>query len=106
VRKASKAELGALVEEATVDCYGPEEQVTGLYTMIESHLETPFETEVLGVAVTVQNVELTDDGRMVAICVRGTARQAVCIPDLPLPQPRPAGAEWIDAYRYWLRSPL
>lgn len=28
--------------------------------------------------------------------------QAIPILDLPLPVPRPDGAEWIDAYRHWL----
>ncbi|MCA1672630.1 MAG: hypothetical protein LC799_10650 [Actinobacteria bacterium] len=30
-------------------------------------------------------------------------RQVISILDLPLPTPPPEGAEWIDAYRYWLR---
>lgn len=106
VSRVSKAELGALVEEAIVDCYGDEEQVTGLYTMIEENLETPFQTQILGVDAAVQNVRLTDDGRIVAMCTSGSARQAIFIADLPLPEPRPVGAEWIDAYRYWLRNRL
>jgi len=32
---ASEARLAAMIEEATVDCYDEDEQVTGLFTMIE-----------------------------------------------------------------------
>lgn len=104
--RVGRAELDALVERATIDCYGLEEQATGLYTMIQEHLATPFQTQVLGATVTVRDVDLTDEDRIVAICVRGSARQAISILDLPLPAPRPAGAEWIDAYRRWLRGQI
>jgi hypothetical protein len=69
-----RAELEAMVEEATVE---------------------------LGVVVTVERVDLTETG-IVALCRREGTRQAVGMLDLPLPEPRPEGAEWIEAYRHWL----
>ncbi|MET7396324.1 calcium-binding protein [Dactylosporangium sp. NPDC005572] len=95
-----RSQFDALVEEATVDCYNEDEQLTGLYTMIEDNLALPFTTEVLGVEVTVRRVDLRGD-RIVAICHRGRERQAIEILDLPLPDPRPEGAQWIEAYRHW-----
>jgi hypothetical protein len=56
------ATLEAMIEEATVDAYNDDEQLTGLYTMIEEQLADPFTTTVLGVEVTVRTVDLTDDG--------------------------------------------
>jgi hypothetical protein len=103
-RRWSCAELDALIEEATVDAYGDEEQRGGLFTMIEEHLTLPFETELLGVPVTVEGVDLTEAEEIVAICRRGRARQAMSILDLPLPDPPPEGAEWIAAYRRWARG--
>ena len=100
--RPSKARLDQMVEEAIVDCYNESEQVTGLYTMIENNLALPFETTVLGVPVTVERVDLTQRDEIVAVCRRTRVRQTVPIIDLPLPSPRPAGAEWIDAYRHWL----
>ncbi|MCT9076384.1 calcium-binding protein [Streptomyces fulvoviolaceus] len=47
------ATLEALIAEATVDAYGEEEQLTGLFTMIEENLAVPFATTVLGVEVNV-----------------------------------------------------
>ena len=102
VTRRSKARLDMLVAEAIVDCYNESEQVTGLYTMIEENLELPFETTVLGVPVTVRRVDLTQREEIVAVCHRAGVRQTVPILDLPLPSPRPGGADWIDAYRHWL----
>lgn len=102
----SKAELDRLADEATVDCHDESEQVCGLYTMIENNLAVPFETEVLGTAVVVERVELTERGEIVAVCRRGRRRQRISLLDLPLPSPPPAGAEWIAAYRHWSRGCL
>ncbi len=93
--------LDQLIEEATVDCYNESEQTTGFYTMLEDNLELPFETQVLGVQVTVKRIDLTDTEQIVAICVRGSARQAISILELPLPVPAPRGTQWIEAYRRW-----
>jgi hypothetical protein len=99
----SPAALEALIEEATVDAYGEDEQVTGFFTMIEESLAVPFSTTVLGVHVSVVGVDLAEDGRVVARCARGPVRQDIGILDLPLPEPAPKGWQWIEAYRYWAR---
>ena len=93
-----------MIEEATVDAYGESEQIGGFYTMIEDHLAVPFETDVLGMPVTVKAVDLTDGDEIVAVCTRGRFLQAIPILDLALPSPPPAGAEWIEAYRHWTRG--
>ncbi|MFE9958102.1 hypothetical protein [Micromonospora sp. NPDC005299] len=51
-----RAELDALVGEATVDAYDADEQLSGLFTMIEDNLAVPFTTQVLGVEVTVRGL--------------------------------------------------
>ena len=99
----TRAELDALIEKATVDCYTDEEQITGLFTMIDEHLAVPFRTEVLGAQVTVGKVDLTVRHEIVAICRRENQKQAIPILDLPLPDSPPDGTEWIEAYRRWRR---
>ncbi|WBB47787.1 hypothetical protein O3597_22040 [Verrucosispora sp. WMMA2044] len=94
------AALEAMIEEATIEAYGDDEQLTGLFTMIEEHLTVPFTTTVLGVEVTVRKIDLTAD-TIVAVCARGHHRQRIDLLDLPLPTPAPDGAAWIDAYRHW-----
>jgi hypothetical protein len=61
----------------------------------------PFETALLGLPVTVKGVDITERDEIVAIYSRGRLRQAIPILDPVLPSPPPAGAEWIEAYRYW-----
>lgn len=97
----SKAELDTLVEQAIVDAYDEYEQLAAFHVMIEDNLAVPFQTVVLGVEVTVAKIDLLPGSGIVAICTRGKHRQAIGVLDLPLPTPRPAGAEWIDAYRHW-----
>ncbi len=101
-KRAGTARLAAMIEEATVDAYDESEQATGWFTMFENYLELPFETEVLGVLVSVVAIALRDDNGIVAVCKRGKAKLPVGIVDLPLPTRRPEGAEWIEAYRRWL----
>jgi len=67
----------------------------------EENLALPFVTHVLGQDVTVTKVDITKRDQIVAICLAEPARQAIPILDLPMPAPRPEGAEWIDAYRRW-----
>ena len=100
----TKAKLEALIEEAVVDAYGDDEQKVGLLTMMQEHLALPFSVSILGIEATVEKVDMTRDGRIVAVCQRNGIRQRIEILDLPLPKPAPAGAEWIAAYSYWRRG--
>jgi hypothetical protein len=103
-KELSAARLDELIEEATIDAYNESEAATGFYTMFEDYLALPFTTKVLDVEVTVEGIDMTDDEQIVAVCKRGGSRQRIPIVDLPLPEPRPKGAEWIDAYRRWTRG--
>jgi hypothetical protein len=98
------AKLDELIEEATVDAYDEWEQTIGFFTMFEEHLALPFKTEVLGVEVTVEGIEIIDDAQIVAVCARGKSRQRIPITELPLPDELPKGWEWIEAYRRWARG--
>ena len=104
MRKTAKftaKNLDKLIEEATTDAYNESEQAGGFFAMIEENLALPFVTQVLGQEVTVAKLDITKRDEIVAICSRGKAAQAIPILDLPMPNPRPEGAEWIDAYRRW-----
>ena len=97
------AQIEKLIERATVDAYDESEQRVGFFTMLENDLALPFDTKILGATATVEGIELTPADEIVAICRRGRSRQQIPILDLPLPRPAPPGAQWIDAYRRWVR---
>jgi hypothetical protein len=67
----SKAKLEKLIEQAVVDAHTEQEQAVGFLTMMEDHLALPFSTNVLGVDVVVEKVDMTRDGQIVAICRHG-----------------------------------
>ena len=102
--RLSDAKLKGLIEEATVDAYNESEQRGGFQAMIDENLTLPFTTQILGVEVTVERVDITAADAIVAVCRRGKTRQAIPILELPLPKPEPKGAEWIEAYRRWTRG--
>src|SRR5690242_6828749 len=102
-RRISVAKLDEMIEQATVDAYEESEQAVGFFTLLEERLELPFKTEVLGVEVTVERLDMTDDEHIVAVCSRGKSRQSIPILDLTLPDAPPEGAEWIAAFRRWAR---
>lgn len=99
--RVSETRLRAMIEDATVDAYGEAEQLVGFLSVLQEHLQVPFDAKILGVPVTVRRVDATEADEIVAVCYRGRNRQAIPILSLPLPNPRPAGWEWIEAYRRW-----
>ena len=103
-RSLSLAKLDEMIEEATVDANGESEQTVGFFTLLDERLKLPFKTELLGMVVTVDRLDMTDDEQIVAVCSRDKSRQPVPILDLTLPDPPPEGAEWIEAFRRWARG--
>jgi Calcium binding len=103
-RRIPTDRLDAMIEEAIVDAYTESEQAVGFHATVEQHLQLPFETVVLGVGVTVKKIDVTSADELVAICYRGRERQAIPILQLSLPDPPPAGWEWVEAYRRWARG--
>ena len=73
-RAITNAEYEEMIETATVDAYGESEQATGWHCVIDDHLQMPFETEMLGVTVRVEKIDLLDDDSIVAVCRRGHPR--------------------------------
>ncbi len=103
-RKADKdrARLAALIDEATIDCYGEEEQHSGLLTMIEDNVECPFQAKVIGEKVVVTGFEWPKAGYgLFAVCERGARKYQVDINSLEWVKPLPEGFEWIEAYQAW-----
>lgn len=103
-RRIPPSRIEAMIEKAIIDAYTESEQAGGFRVMIQQALDLPFETTVLGVTVSVKRVDITDANEVVAMCYRGRERQAIPILELPLPEPPPAGWEWIEAYRRWARG--
>ncbi len=95
-RRHSKLER--LIEEAVVDAYGPAEQATGFYTVIEENVEFPIAARAVGEDVEVRGIDLDKDGEdLVAICRRKGRTYKFLLTELKFPKPFP-GRDWIAAY--------
>jgi hypothetical protein len=98
--------LRELIAAATVDCYGEEEQFWGMLTALGEALDFPLAATLIG-----ENVELIDidDGastssRGIAAQIRYKGREySVSLADLQIIDADSDGAEWLAAYRHWLR---
>lgn len=90
--------LERLIEEATVDAYGPAEQATGFYTMLEEHVRFPFVAKAIREDVEVLSIDIDDEGEeLVAECRRRGKHYQVRLIELEVPTEVP-GRKWISAY--------
>ena len=97
-----KSRLEDLINLATVDAAGEEEEQHGFFTAIEEHVKFPFRTDLQGSPVSVRGIEVNEADEIVAVCLRDRERRTVPLLELTLPKPPPKGAEWIEAYRLWV----
>ena len=94
--------LWDLIAEATVDCYGEDEEHGGLLTMIEDHVDCPCRAKVIGEEVTVTGFEWPKSGYgLIAVCERKGKKHRVDVNSLEWIKPYPEGFEWIEAYLLW-----
>lgn len=98
----SAARLEELIDEATIDCYGEDEEHTGLLTIIEEYVVCPFRAKVLGETFEVTGFRWPDSGHgLLAFCRRYEKTHRINIDALEWIEPLPQGYEWIAAYQAW-----
>jgi hypothetical protein len=91
-----KERLEALLEEATVDCYGEDEEFTGVMCMMGEELQFPLKATVVGEMVEVVGIdERRSDLRrgVVARVRRGKQEYLVGLAELEFVEPDPTSAE-------------
>lgn len=93
-----------LIDEITVDAYGPDEQLWAFRQAFEETSEFPFTDDVVGVEVVVSEVDYDGDDRrgLIAVCRRDEHRHAIALLDIvPTATIPTATAQLIAAYRRW-----
>jgi len=97
--------LKRLIEEATVDCYDEWEQASGFLAKIQDHATCPVAARVVGEPVQVVGFDSAEGGTdIVALCKRQGKTYKIGVLSLEWDGKPPKGAEWIEAYRAWLRG--
>ena len=102
---AKKARWEAMIEEATVDCYGEYEEFAGMLATLEDRLKFPFEARMLGETVEVVGLDEKESSErrgIVANVSRGGRQYTVALADLEAVEKDSETAEWLAAYRYWV----
>lgn len=103
--RMTTSQLKKLIEEAIVDAYGEEEQEGAFVVMLEDNLAFPFKALVVGEEVEVTGVEQSSSGRgIMAVCKRKGKKYRVSVTSLEWVGKPPKGAEWLEAYKLWLRG--
>lgn len=103
--KKINSKLREIIEEATVDAYGDEEQEVGFLTLLEDNLPFPFKAMVIGEEVEVVGVDLGNNERgVMAICKRGGKKYLVSVTSLEWKGKPPKEAKFIEAYKAWIRG--
>jgi hypothetical protein len=94
-----------LIEEALVDAYGEDVQHGAFLVMLKDRVACPFTALVVGEEVDVQAFDWAGaPHEIVALCRRKGRTYRVNAIALEWAGRRPAGAEWFDAYRAWLKG--
>jgi hypothetical protein len=97
--------LRRLIEEALVDAYGEDEQHGAFLVMLEDRVACPFTALVVGEEVDVRGFDWAGASHeIVALCRRKGHTYRVSVTALQWAGRRPGGAEWLDAYRAWLKG--
>ncbi len=97
--------LRQLIEKATVDCYGEDEQRSGVLTSVEENVVCPFRAKVIGEEVEVISLEWSDLGNNVkALCKHKNKTYPIDISSLEWLDPLPEGFEWVEAYFAWCKG--
>jgi hypothetical protein len=101
-KKVDKERLRELIEEATVDCYGEDEENMGFMTMVEDNVVCPFQAKVIGEEVEVVKLLGAEAGYGVdAVCRYKGKDYRIGIDSLEWAKQKPEGYEWVEAYRAW-----
>jgi hypothetical protein len=103
VSTVSTAELDALIDELTVDCYNDEEQLTGLLTGAEEALVIGEVATIAGAEIRIMAVDLPSDMRrgLTAVCEREGERFELSLVDICFGDTSELGRV-AGAYRRWL----
>jgi hypothetical protein len=103
VSTPSTAELDALIDELTVDCYSDEEQLTGLLTGGEEALVVGEIATIAGAEIKVMALDCPSDLRrgLTALCERDGRRYELSLADIRFGD-APELGRIAGAYRRWL----
>ena len=94
-----------LMDRAMLDCYGEEEEFSGIFCTLEDEMTFPLQATLVGMPVVVQGLDSKRSAPhrgIVAVVERDGQRFSASLADLTFDTPDPASAEWLEVYRRWI----
>lgn len=98
--------LQELINEATVDCYGEEEEFWGMLAALEDELEFPLKATLIGEQVELIGFNNKGSSFRCGILARVFYKgkeYSVSLADLQMGNADSHSAKWLAAYRHWFR---
>ena len=95
--------LESLIDEATVDCFSPYEEVWGFQATMDNELIFPFKASINKKQVEVLGVDVKND-KLVVMYKKDDKKYTTDILKLDYDPKQVDGSEWIDAYRQWFKD--
>jgi hypothetical protein len=98
--------LQELINEATVDCYGEEEEFWGMLAALEDELEFPLKATLIGEQVELIGLDTNGSSsrRGIVVRVRHKGKEySVSLVDQQMEDADSHSAKWLAAYRYWFQ---
>jgi len=103
--KDEQEDIQEFIEEAIIDCYGEDEEFTGIMNMIEDNIVCPFEAKIIGETVKIHDFQYPENAySLKAICEHKGKKYVVDASSIEWLKPLPEGFKWIEAYFQWYKS--
>ena len=99
--------LRELIASAIIDCYGEQEQFWGMLTALGEALNFPLASTLIGEQVELIGIddETSTLNRGIVAQIRYKGQEySVSLADLQITDADSDSADWLAAYRYWLRQ--
>lgn len=100
-----RSRFEALLEEATVDCYGDEEEFWGVFCTLDEHLNFPLQARALSEPTEVVGLDEEHSslrrGIVARVC-KGEREYSVALAELEFVNPDLVSVEWLEVYQHWL----
>ena len=92
-----------IIEEATVDCYGEYEQISGWACLLDDNLPTPCNCIIGKEKATLEKINMDDTGNVVVGIVRlNKTKVRILLQDIILENQK--AMNYINAYAYWCKN--
>ena len=103
ITPAKKKVYERIAEEATMDCYGEYEQLSGWACLLDESIPTPCECLLGKEKAVLEKIDTDDTGLCIVGKVRfGRLRLRVLFQDISFEQP--GAMDYANAYRHWCNN--